>query len=140
VFEVWWSFTKEMTNMKKLLTIFLLLFSINGHCEWTKLVDNDETSSYIDKTTIKKNGSFVKVWELLDYKTPQELNSGKYKSSVILFEYDCKDERRRILSLVEYTEQMGIGKQILTIDDPDKWSYVKPNTMQFLLMKSLCSR
>ena len=127
-------------NMKRILTIFLLLFSINGYCEWTKVNDSVDFTSYMDKKTIKRNGNTVKIWQLLDYKTPQELKSGKYKSSVILFEYDCKEEQRRILSLVEYEDQMGIGKPILTIDEYDKWTYVKPNTHDFIMMKFLCNK
>jgi len=130
VFEVWWKITEEM-SMKKLTTIFLLLFSINGYCEWTSVSFTDEGISYVDFSTIKKSGNYLRSWGLTNYKDNT--------SQVYLTEFDCVEDRSRDLSLTGYSGPMGTGNP-RTVNITSKWDYHRPNTMGFILLKSVCRK
>lgn len=124
--------------MKKLLTIFLLSFSINGYCEW-KVIDSDKDGSgYIDPSTIKKSLNLVKVWEMIDYKTLQKNNGFTYKSLVSLREYDCKDDRVRGLSITYFSDSMGNGKPVNQDNQTTEWVYLPPGSLGITKLKGLC--
>ena len=131
MFEVWWKITEEMTNMKKLLTIFLLSFSINGYCEWVKVTSGTTGTQYIDFSTIKRNGKYLRVWNLIDYTDKT--------SQISLSDYDCDEDRTLLISLTTYSSSMGTGT---ARSEPiiSKWEYEIPNTIGYILLKRLCKK
>jgi len=80
VSEVWWKITEEMTNMKKLLTIFLLLFSINSYCEILNLecisIKKNHKYSLVIDTSLKT--IYVPVSKIT---SPLIINSNEYRWS-----------------------------------------------------------
>ena len=86
--------------MKKLLLIFILVIVSNSAmAEWVELgTSQDETGTiYANPATIRKSGNKVKMWDLTDYKTAQEVTGKQYMSSKSQIEYDCKEEQTRLL-------------------------------------------
>lgn len=123
--------------MKKILSLFLLLFSINGYCEWTKVKEDDELTRYVDFSSVKRNGNFVRVWEQSKFKLPQSSSYGNYQSSNLLTEYDCKEDKFRILSLIQYSELTG-GNIVFQRQQPTDWVYSPPNSYVSSLSKIIC--
>ena len=117
--------------MKKLLTIFLLLFSINGYCEWTPVSSGNDGVTYVDFSTIKKSGNYLRSWGLIDFK-------GNF-SLIYLTEYDCSEERSRDLSLTSYSGPMGTGIPKISNITPN-WVYHRPNSSGFIVLKSVCRK
>ena len=130
MFEVWWKITEEM-NMKKLLTIFLLSFSINGYCEWVKVTSGTTGTQYIDFSTIKRNGKYLRVWDLIDFNNKT--------SQISLTQFDCDEERTMLISLTGYSGSMGTGTPSSTPINP-KWEYEIPNTNGYILLKRVCKK
>ena len=85
----------------------------------------DGTVFYIDRDSIKKEGSLIRVWELQDLKSKGPLDE---KSRRVLVEYDTKNDRRRVLSFSFHAEQMGAGITLKADQTPGKWTMVAPNT------------
>ena len=85
----------------------------------------DGTVFYIDRDSIKKEGSLIRVWELQDLKAKGPLEE---KSRRVLVEYDSKNERRRVLSFSFHGESMGAGVTLKSDQTPGKWTMVAPNT------------
>ena len=85
----------------------------------------DGTVFYIDRDSIKKEGSLIRVWELQDLKGKGPLEE---KSRRVLVEYDSKNERRRVLSFSFHGESMGAGVTLKSDQTPGKWTMVAPNT------------
>ena len=55
--------------MNKTILILLLILTANSTwADWVKISESNGDSYYIDQTNIRKNGNFVKVWELLNLK------------------------------------------------------------------------
>ena len=85
----------------------------------------DGTVFYIDRDSIKKEGSLIRVWELQDLKAKGPLEE---KSRRVLVEYDSKNERRRVLSFSFHGDAMGAGVTLKSDQTPGKWTMVAPNT------------
>lgn len=125
--------------MKKLLTIFLLSFSINGYCEWFKVVESDSTTTYIDDSKIKKKDKFIRVWTLTSHKIPVKLDNGKiYQSYVSFVEIDCREDRSRNLSTTIYEDSMGKGNPVVVLNEVSKWSFSSPGTVGDSLIQFSC--
>jgi hypothetical protein len=71
---------------------------------------DDGTVIYADPATLKKTDDVVKMWGLLDYKTPEKDGAGKPYSSVkLLQEFDCKAAQGRTRYFSFHAGQMGTG-------------------------------
>ena len=93
---------------------------------WMRATEGaDGTVFYIDRDSIKKEGSLIRVWELQDLKSKGPLDE---KSRRVLVEYDTKNDRRRVLSFSFHAEQMGAGITLKADQTPGKWTMVAPNT------------
>ena len=93
---------------------------------WMRATEGaDGTVFYIDRDSIKKEGSLTRVWELQDLKSKGPLDE---KSRRVLVEYDTKNDRRRVLSFSFHGEQMGAGITLKADQTPGKWTMVAPNT------------
>ena len=108
---------------KAVLILLLIAVASPVWAEWSKIFHEvDGKTLYIDLSTIRKNGQFVKVWELVDFK---EMELG-ISSAAFLKEYDCKEERERILSSNPFSGKMGSGDRIL-LRVPNEWQFILPN-------------
>ena len=96
--------------MKRLLMGLLLVMTATAaSAEWTRVDSKDEFISYVDRATIRRNGNLVKMWGLADYKTVQKSAStgASYLSSKAQDEYDCKEEKWRLLAFTRFDGKMG---------------------------------
>lgn len=131
---------------KTILTLLLAAMSIGAMAEsvatparaaqWIKYGGNNTGTSYIDFNSIRKVGDSVKVWELQDLK---ERHKDGEMSVRVFIEYDCKDMRRRALSLITYSEPMTDGKVLVSEEGSTKWSHIQPNTPYSMVAESLCA-
>jgi hypothetical protein len=124
--------------MKNFLTIFLLSFSINGYCEWTVVDPDKDGTGYIDFSTIKRISTTVRVWEMVDYKNTQSLGTMNYNSVVSLREYDCSQERVRVLTSTYFSNSMGSGNPIKDFNKPTDWRFFPPRTVGSMKLDMLC--
>jgi hypothetical protein len=68
---------------------------------------------YADPATLKKTDDVVKMWSLLDYKTPEKDGAGKPYSSVkLLQEFDCEAAQGRTRYFSFHAGQMGTGQLV----------------------------
>jgi hypothetical protein len=125
--------------MKKLLIIFLLLTTSSTWAAWTLVSSNADSGDtfYIDVETIRKDGNLRKVWELMDLRQP---SNGGAKSRRVRTEYDCKEERTRVLSLDVFSENMGKGKVLASFTEIEKWADIPPGTVSENLLKAVCKK
>jgi len=55
-------------------------------------------------------------------------------------EYDCKEEKKRLLYLVFHSENMGKGDIVFTIDTPSKWTPIVPASISQFLGGVACGK
>lgn len=127
--------------MKRLLLgLMLLLAATAASAEWTDVGDSDEFIQYVDRATIRRNGNFVKMWDLKDYKSTQTAAGESFLSTKSQQEYDCKEEKRRLLAFAWFSGQMGNGKVVFSNNDPAKWAPVQPGSIGETLWKIACGK
>jgi len=123
--------------MRLVLTLLLTLAAAPAWAEWVKVGENDHAFYYIDPATIRKNGDLRRVWEITDLK-----QRSKYgvMSRRVLNEYDCKEERQRILSLSTHSDPMANGRTISSDSEPSEWDYAPPNTSVQTILRIVCAK
>ena len=126
-----------------LLIILLLLNSAPAYAEWVKVSDSNEAGKtvYVDPTTIRRNSNLVKMWQLIDYKTMQGGRSpSRFSSTKIHKEFDCADERLRLLALTNFWGNMGTGEPSGAYVEGGNWVAVEPDSMNQALWEVACNK
>ncbi len=124
---------------KALLMGLLAVVSSSAVAKWVEIGGNESATAYADLATIEKAGNLVKMWDLLDFKVVQARPYGTpYRSQKSRQEYDCKEERARILDVLRYAENMGGGEEARADSDPDEWKPARPGSTLAMLRAFAC--
>lgn len=105
--------------------------------QWIPAGSNSDGTSYIDVKSIKKDGYFRKAWLIQDRINPTKWGDKSYRAYV---EYDCKNDRSRLLTLSSHSEKMATGNIEILINQTDPWSYVAPGTVDAAALSLVCSK
>lgn len=133
------------TGMHKLFLLVLLVV-ISGGCTksggWAKVGGDNNYALYVDQSTIIKNGDKVRIWTMYDFNLPQitEVSHGKSMSVLsrkLQSEYDCKESKSQLLTIIAYSENMGKGENA-EMPVFQKMISVAPATISADLMKIAC--
>jgi hypothetical protein len=127
-----------------LLTTLLVLNSASVYAEWVA-VEKDYLSPglqtvYIDPDSIRREGNFVTVWQLIDFKWMQGSARGpaRFMSTKTHKQFDCAGKRVRLLAFTEYSHSMGTGIQVDGHIDSGHWMSVEPDSMNYALWEVAC--
>ena len=130
--------------MKILLWFFIaqmLLGSGAVFAEWTKIGESTDYTGYVDISTIQREGSLVKMWDLMDYKTPRRGLSFSFLLQQGQSEYDCKLKTMRVMSFAWFSGNIGDGvilhkstANLATL----KWNSVLANSTSEALWNIAC--
>ncbi len=125
-----------------LLTMLLVLSSAPAYAEWVAVGGNEEAgvTVYADPGTIRRKGNLVKVWHLNDFKTVQIVKGNSYLSIKAQHQYDCTEDRERILALTKFSGNMGRGHVVYTDSNERKWRPVAAETTNQALRKIACGK
>jgi len=127
------------------LVLLVLSWSVGlAHAEWKKLTDSPNFGGfivYVETTSfrIDKGSGLVKMWILYDFKTSQEGYQVPYLSMRIQRQYDCKQERARMLAQSFFGDHMAKGDVISTESPEGTWMPVGPGTIGKSLWELACS-
>jgi hypothetical protein len=129
--------------MKRLLLFTLLVLSSEpAYAEWVKVGDGDEAGRtvYVDPATIRRNSNLVKMWQFYDYKTVQTVGGVRFLSIKEQWEFDCAEERSRVLALKEFSGNMGSGTVVYTNSQVGKWIPVMPGSIGRTVWAVACTK
>jgi hypothetical protein len=129
--------------MKRLLLITLLVLSSGPvYAEWVLVSGDDEAglTVYVDPDTIRRKGNLVKMWQLYDYKTVQAVAGDSFLSIQRQDEYDCTEERTRMLAFTWFSSNMGKGRVVYRTADEQQWEPVVPRSINRALWKVACNK
>jgi hypothetical protein len=129
-------------TQRLLLITFLLLSSGPAYAEWVSVsaIDQAGVTIYIDPGTIFRQGSRVKMSELIDYETVQTVAGTSYMSARLQREYDCARNLHRTLALTKLSGHMGTGKVVHINSDEQKWEPADPGSLASRLWKVACNK
>lgn len=126
--------------MKNLLFICLLLVTNSVWAKWVMVSQNSSSTMYIDPTKIRIDGDIRKVWQL---KSLIERNEFSALSQRSLNEYDCKNERTRMLSSTSHFDRMATSdafKSRYSENIHDEWHFIPPQTFEDEIFKRVCTK
>lgn len=123
----------------KILFLVISLFlatpvSAGGSWVLTGKLESRSMSFYSNPSTLKKSGAIRKIWTLIDFGP----RNNSFKSVVGLEEYDCANEKTRVLSATVYSGQMGSGDVVTSTDEPAAWNAVIPNSTGSFQYDAVC--
>ena len=125
-----------------LLMALLVLSCEPVYAEWL-LVSGDDAAGlavYVDTATIRQNGKLAKMWQLYDYKTVQRVAGDSLLSFKRFNEYDCKEERTRMLGYTWFSGNMGNGQVVYSTTEVQQWEPVVSRSINHTLWKVACSK
>ena len=127
--------------MTMLLGLMLLLTTTSAMAEWTRVDDIDQLILYVDRATIRRSGSFVKMWDLGDFKKMLTVQSYSYFSHKSQQEYDCKEEKKRLLAFTMFDGKMG-SENVVSSNGNAKgeWDPIEPKSIGETLWKIACRK
>lgn len=121
----------------KTLLLALLLVTGPAWAEWVKIDSGDLRDFYIDPQTIRIDGNLRRVWIIQNLK---ERDKSGALSRRAREEYDCKQERYRVLSFSSQSESMAGGTALFELEEPLKWRDIPPGSIGEAMLKIVCTR
>lgn len=128
------------------LLISLLVLSVGPvYAEWVPVGGKLEEgltgyTVYVEPDTIRRNGEVVKLRALMDFYTMQTEPSPPYLSVQSQREFDCIEERVRLLALTAFSGNMGTGKVVFNYTDSnDQGISIEQGSVAQSLWKFVCS-
>lgn len=126
---------------KAVLMMLLAVVSNSAMAEWREIGGNNKYTVYINPKILWQDGKIAKMWHLFDYKAVRSSNCHiDYISSILQYEYDCKEEKFRSVYLSAHSEHMGQGESSVVHSSPypDKWEPVVPGSFGKTLFNMAC--
>ncbi len=128
--------------MKQLLFITLLLLSSGPvYAGWVAVEKQYQPTGletlYFDPKTIQRDRNHATLWQLTDLKwnsTTRFLSFKTYK------EFDCPQSRVRVLQVIEFSRQMGMGRSAAGYIENGSWQPVEERSVNHALWKAACEK
>ena len=126
--------------MKKLLLIFLIIFSSQSFAEWEFVTSSDNGSDtyFIDIDTIRENDGYIYFWQLVSFKKPEIAGDLILKSYKVYRQADCNLFRLKDIQTFFYSEEFGKGNLSYKMDDKGSWLYPPPSSTSNTILKRVC--
>ena len=124
--------------MKKIMVMALLMLASTGFAKWEGgyLSNDGKMRLYFDNETIQVNYPLFRSWSLMDFKDPIANNM---LSAKILTEYDCDEEKRRVVHVISYSGNKGEGKILSQASSNQAWDVISDEASSaYDLMLTVC--
>ena len=116
--------------MKKLLFLFLLIFSSQSFAEWKAVSSSKDRVFYVDIDNITERDGYTFYWELVNLKEAEKFGKYHYKSFKTHKQADCKLFQVRYIQKTSiYSQEFGRGNLIQEVEYDEAWlaSSTDPN-------------
>jgi len=131
---------RHLFGFGSLITL-LVLSSAPAYAEWI-WIDNIKPGMtiYVNPDTIHRKGDRVKMWQLFDFETAEHVADTSHLSFKMQHEYDCTEERTRMLVATFFSGNMGRGKVVYRNSAEHKWEPVPLGSVNHDLWEFACSK
>ena len=123
-----------------ILSLLLAAMSTSAIADWVQVYEGETSDAYAAPITIRKLGTTVTMWDLIDLKQPEMFDGLSFQSIKSLAEYDCAKVRSRLLAVYHYSLPMGTGTVVLSEPNPSDWEPVMPGTRGVIMWNVVCSK
>jgi hypothetical protein len=130
--------------MKRLLFLLLLTVCSVSWADWEFVggATDSTFSRHIDKSTLRKNGSLVKLWVMDNFAQTQTDPAGrKFKSQAQLLTYDCVSETVAAVSFTDFSGYLGSGSIVSSNTWKElEWNPIYPGSIGEIVWKIACEK
>jgi hypothetical protein len=124
--------------MKKLFFVCLLMLAGSAWADWGKYASSGGEEFFFDPSTVRKIGDFSKVWTITNLSRRNKDGASSFR---LRKEFDCPNERFRILYHSTHTEKLARGETLEYSDEPDShWSEIPPRSSVRILHAIACAK
>jgi hypothetical protein len=114
----------------------VIVFFLSEWAEWVYVTEGLRHQVFIDTATIKRTGDNRRVWEL---KNLNEAFKGGMSFRALAI-YDCKNEKKKTLTLSIHLEPMAQGETLDSINNENsEWEYIAPRTVDSEVLHFVCA-
>ena len=133
---------KQIQSFSIYLSLVVLLNNGQAQAEWVDIGGNVEQglTVYLDPDTVHRGGDLVTLWALFDYTTIQSIVGGPWLSSKAQRQFDCVENRVRLLGYITFTGNMGSGDPVFSNSQESKWEPIAPDSMDRKLLEVACCK
>ena len=125
--------------MKKLLFLFLLIFSSQSFAEWKAVSIGKDRVFYVDIDNITERDGYTFYWELVNLKEAEKFGSDYYKSFKTHKQADCKLFQVRYIQKTSiYSQEFGRGNLIQEVEYDGAWLVPPPDSDLDTILKRVC--
>jgi hypothetical protein len=114
--------------------------------DWQTVADRPDGQivTMLDVNSIKNRNGTLTAWLRVSYSSDQTGVPGEtYRSSLQLWAFDCRGERRALMQATGYDGPDATGKavatHIFTLDSNNSWQHVEPNSVGEASLKLVCT-
>ena len=133
---------KQTRALSIYLSLVTLLSVGQAQAEWVDIGGKVEQglTVYLDPDTVHTSGDVVTLWALFDYKKIQSIVGGPWLSSKAQRQFDCTENRVRLLGYMTFTGNMGSGEPVFSNPDVSKWEPIAPDSIDRKLWEVACGK
>ena len=96
--------------------------------EWVRVGGTHKYDGYVDMATIGPSDHAVTLWTMRDFTVTRQVARGAFRSMKTKKQYDCRNNRSRLLFSKYYAGQMGKGRLIYQGQGTKQWAKVVPGS------------
>lgn len=125
--------------MKKLLFLFLLIFSSQSFAEWKAVSIGNDRVFYVDFDNLTESDGYIFFWELVNLKEAEKFGRDYYKSYIEYKQADCKlfQVRNKGKTYI-YSQEFGRGNLIQEVEYDGAWLVVPPDSNLEVVLNKVC--
>jgi hypothetical protein len=125
--------------MKKLLLLFLLIFSSQSFAEWKAVSIGKDRVFYVNFDNLRKSDGYTFYWELVNLNEAEKFGKYFYKSYKEYKQADCKllQVRNKGKSYI-YSQKFGRGNLIQEVEYDGAWLVAPPDSNLEVVLKRVC--
>ena len=116
------------------------VFNNGSFAGWTAIGSSNGDTVYAESSTTSRNGDAVNMRLLHDFSTEKITQRNNYLSEKWLNAYDCKTEEVRMSANFFFSENMGSGDTVLSVEEFSYWKLVEPASVDYSSLKLACNR
>ncbi len=125
--------------MKKFLALGACLLASSALAQtWEQYARTEVESRYFDPYRMVQMSGIAFIWDLHDLHAEGNEQGKVYRSVLYPTEYNCRRERKRVLSVHKMAGKMGAGESVVEHTLVGHWVDVQPGTPDSRLMKAAC--
>jgi hypothetical protein len=114
--------------------------------EWITVKDTTPTGdgfvTYAAPSTIRKTGTAVRMWSMIDSTVIHEAALDRpHIFWIDEWEYECQEKTLRPIAFREYSGKMGTGENVFSLTTPaSQWIALNPGSVGEALWKMACGK